>query len=189
MGVLSPTGHDWSNMSIKPGDLLIAHPEMQHDFFSRAVVLITESSALGVTGFVLNRKTIAELANSVSRNKLEWPYQDFMFEGGPLNRSALVMIHTPEWYSSNTLRIKSHVSISSDQFMFEKMVTGNVPIERRFVYGQSIWSPGQLEKELDQPKTWLTTSSTQSIIFEYDGEEQWRKAIDHCAQDAIDSYF
>lgn len=176
-------------MTVKPGDLLIAHPEMHSDFFARSVVLITESLATGTVGFVLNRKTIADLSQNIIKNSFEWPYQDFMFEGGPLNRTALVMIHTPEWSSSNTLRVGSHVSISSDQFMFEKMANGDVPIYRRFVYGQSIWSPGQLEKELSLPKTWLTTNSTQDIIFEYDGDEQWRKSIDHCAQMAIDSYF
>lgn len=176
-------------MVIKPGDLLIAHPEMTSDFFVRSVVLVTEANATGTVGFVINRKTIADLGQNIVKNSFEWPYQDFMFEGGPLNRTALVMIHTPEWSSSNTLRVNDQVSISSDQFMFEKMAGGDVPVYRRFVYGQSIWSPGQLEKELSLPKTWLTTHSSQDIIFEYDGDEQWRRSIDHCAQTAIDSYF
>ena len=176
-------------MTIRAGDLLVAHPEMTNDFFARSVVLVTEANATGTVGFVVNRKTIADLSQNIIRNNFQWPYQDFLFEGGPLNRSALVMFHTPEWGSSNTLRITDQLAISSDQFMFEKMSGGDVPLHRRFVYGQSIWSPGQLEKEMGLPKTWLTTRCTQSIMFEYDGDEQWRRSIDHCAQTAIDSYF
>ena len=176
-------------MTVKPGDLLIVHPEMTNDFFARSVVLLTEVGITGTVGFVTNRKTIADLSQNIIRNSFQWPYQDFLFEGGTLNRTALIMLHTQEWSSSNTLRITDQLSISSDPFMFEKMANGDVPIHRRFVYGQSIWSPGQLEKEISLPKTWLTTSSTQDIIFEYDSDEQWRRSIDHCAQTAINSYF
>lgn len=174
---------------VEPGTLLVASPSIASDYFQKTVILISERTDRGIFGYVLNKKTIAEVRTAVGQHGLDWPWQDFMYEAGPVNRTSMLMIHTPEWYSSNTLRINDHVSISSDKFMFEKMTNMDIPINRKFVFGQSAWLEGQLEREISLQKSWLTTPATYDILWESDGETQWHRAIDHCAKLAVEQYF
>ena len=57
------------------------------------------------------------------------------------------------------------------------------------------WAPGQLHAEINgqqpfQPdKSWLTLQPTDSIMFEYDGEEQWQRAIEMSSKQMINQYF
>jgi len=175
---------------VTSGTLLVASPTMTSDYFSRSVVLISEKTDRGHVGYVINKKTIAEVNAAVQNHGLVWPWQDFMFEGGPVNRSAMIMIHSPEWASSNTMRVGSAVcAISSDKLMFEKMIQFDVPINRMFLIGQSVWLPGQLEREIKHNKSWLTTPATSAILWDVEGEDQWTAAIDLCATNAMNHYF
>lgn len=176
-------------MSIEPGTLLVASPSIASEYFQKTVILLTERTDRGIFGYILNKKTIAEVRTAVGQHGLDWPWQDFMYEAGPVNRTAMLMIHTPEWYSSNTLRISECVSISSDKFMFEKMTNMDIPMHRKFVFGQSAWLEGQLDREIRVQKSWLTCPATHSIIWESDGEDQWHRAIDACAKIAVEQYF
>lgn len=175
--------------SVEPGTLLVASPAITSDYYKKTVILISERTDSGIFGYVLNKRTIAEVRTAVGQHGLDWPWQDFMYEAGPVNRTAMLMIHTPEWYSSNTLAINDSASISSDKFMFEKMMNMDVPLYRKFVFGQSAWLEGQLEREIGLQKSWLTCPATHSIVWESDGEKQWHRAIDHCAKLAVEQYF
>ena len=59
--------------------------------------------------------------------------------GGDNNESAMIMLHTDEWYSSNTIQINDHLSMSSDDLMMEKLEMGNVPEWYRLFLGFEGW--------------------------------------------------
>lgn len=172
---------------ITPGTLLVATPTIQSEYFRETIVLITERQESGHWGYIINKKTIAEVRTAVHQHGLEWPWQDFMYEAGPVNRSAMVMLHSPEWYSSNTLPVGQYASISSDKFMFEKMAEHDVPIHRRFVFGQSVWVAGQLEREIKTNRSWLTLPTNHAIIWD-ESPDQWKHAIEICASTTMDQY-
>lgn len=172
---------------ITPGTLLVAAPTIQSEYFREAIVLITERQDSGHWGYIINKKTIAEVRTAVGQHGLEWPWQDFMYEAGPVNRSAMVMLHSPEWTSSNTMTVGEYCAISSDKFMFEKMAEHNTPIHRRFLFGQSVWVDGQLDREIKVTRSWLTLPSNHAIIWD-DSPDQWNRAIEICASTAIDQY-
>ena len=79
--------------------------------------------------------------------------------------------------------------------MIEKMSMGNMPAMWRMVSGICGWAPGQLHAEINghQPfksdKSWLTLQPTDSIMFEYDGEEQWQRAIEMSSKQMINHFF
>jgi putative transcriptional regulator len=173
---------------IRPGQILIAHPELKCNTFANSVVLVTEKSSKGHTGLMLNKPSNISMRDIADEKGWSWPYDDRLFRGGPVSPSALIMLHSSEWYSSNTMLISDIASLSSDNFMTEKMVMGNSPVQWRMVHGLAGWFPGQLEQEIKR-NDWLTAWPTEDILFEYTGEEQWRRSITLCANQAVDAFF
>jgi len=172
---------------IKPGTLLVAHPDLTDPFFRESVVLITEVHSSGTLGFCLNQNSGLEMSEILLQYDIEWTLNDTLHIGGPVNDRALVLIHSPEFNSTNTMQITDFVAITSDKLMTEKMLMGDIPRRYKFVSGMSGWSVGQLEKEIENDKSWLTCEANEAIVFS-DSEQQWRKAIDLCASTMIDQY-
>lgn len=173
---------------IKPGQLLVSSPDQQDENFRHSVVLISEHHSRGTVGFVTNRSSKIPFRSLMSDRGYDWPYDDVLYVGGPVNSSALITLHSPEWYSTNTLQIARGFAISSDEFMMEKISMGNTPQDYRFIGGMSGWAPGQLEREIITRK-WLTIPATSDIVFQATGEVAWRHAIEKAAQLATQRYF
>ena len=172
---------------IKAGQIIVARPELTCEFFHSSVVFITECNSRGYIGVTLNKPSGVSMLSIADEKGWSWPYDDRVYSGGPVNRHALVMIHSSDWYSSNTLAISDCASISSDNFMTEKMVMGNSPRQWRMCHGLSGWQPGQLENEIKR-NDWLAAWPTEDLLFEYAGEEQWRRAIELCANQAVENF-
>jgi putative AlgH/UPF0301 family transcriptional regulator len=60
--------------------------------------------------------------------------------------------------------------------------------------GICAWQPGQLEMELKgqgpylPENSWLTCKSNEDIIFAYDGERQWEKAVELSSRQMFNQY-
>jgi len=96
--------------------------------------------------------------------------------------------------STNSASIGNGLRISSDNFMFMKISTGNEPIYWRAFLGISAWCPGQLDTELEGEfpyvkNMWLIADANDDVIFNYDGEDQWVRAVDLCSQQTINHFF
>lgn len=175
------------------GKLLVAHPSLKGALFSHSVLFIFEHSANGAQGFVLNKSIGYPVSDIFESNGLIIDTNDTVYKGGPINERSLSLFHTGEWLSSNTYPVGDYC-VSSDKFMLEKMASGPAPVYWRMVSGISGWAPGQLEAEIEgqgpfTEKSWLTLDPNDSIMFDYDGEEQWNKAIEMCSQQMINSFF
>lgn len=169
--------------------MLIAHPNIEHGLFAKSVILITEHHQRGTVGLILNKPSEISLIQILQNHGIDWTtVPNELFTGGPLNQSALIMIHTSEWYSQNTMGITRNLSISSDDVMLEKVSMGNFPNRFRFVSGISGWVPGQLDAEINS-QSWLTCEPNEDIIFNYTSTAQWRKAVDVCAQQHVAQFF
>lgn len=173
---------------ITPGQLLVATPALDSGAFEKSVILITEHHDRGTIGFILNKPTTTTLDQLMNQRGISWADPHRIYSGGPVNIGALILLHTDEWYSSNTMQVGSEMAISSDTFMFEKISTNNVPRQMRFMQGMSVWAHGQLEHEIDQ-NSWLTCWPKDNIIFKYTGSAQWRHALEQCATQSVAQYF
>jgi putative AlgH/UPF0301 family transcriptional regulator len=67
------------------------------------------------------------------------------------------------------------------------MAEHNVPMHRRFVFGQSVWVEGQLEREIKTNRSWLTLPTNHAIIWD-ESPDQWKHAIEICASTTMDQY-
>ena len=170
------------------GKILVATPKLTDAFFKESVVIVTEHHSKGSVGFVLNKTSNYNFQDIAKSKGWDTAFNDTVYTSGPVNSSALITLHSNEWFSSNTYIVTKEMSISSDDLMIEKLITGNIPRKYRLLKGMSGWSPGQLEYEI-QNGHWLLCEPKESIIFHYEGTEQWRKALEVCASEVVNSYF
>ena len=181
-------------METYTGKILVAHPELRGPMFQRSVIFVMEHSPdRGAQGLILNKTIGYPVEQIFSNNGLTIDSRDVVHKGGPLNERSISLFHTGEWVSSNTYPVGNYC-VSSDKFMLEKMATGPAPVYWRMVSGVSGWAPGQLEAEIEgkgpmMEKSWLTLPPNDSILFEYDGEEQWQRCLELATKQMVNYYF
>jgi len=181
----------------RKGQLLISHPNLPSDnFFYRSVVYIYEDGKDGTLGVVINKHTDHKVKDLCKTKGIMFPDSTRMiFQGGPVNPGSIVILHTDEWSSGNTMYAGGRFNLSSDEHMFTKIAMGDQPAYYRVMAGISAWGPGQLDMELNarfpytSANSWLTATANDSIIYEYDGDEQWNEAVKLSSQQMIHTYF
>ena len=182
----------------KLGKILIANPILPDDApFAKTVIYIyVDDPKRGTVGVVLNKQSNTSLQQLCYDHKVTYPVSSHMiYMGGPVNPSAMILLHTDDWQSQNTAHAGNNLLISSDKLMLLKLSQGNEPVYWRMIMGFASWQPGQLDMELkgqfpyNQSHRWLTADPSESIIFEYSGDKQWEKALEMCSQQAVDQWF
>jgi putative transcriptional regulator len=180
------------------GKILIANPTMTDDnpFAKTVIYIYADDPVQGTTGVILNKPSETTIQDLFYDHKVTYPSKSPMVHvGGPVNRTAIVLLHTDDWNSQNTAHAGNNLLISSDKLMFLKMSQGNEPIYWRMMIGLSSWAPDQLDMEMrgqfpyNKSHQWLTAEPSEDILFGYDGEEQWNKALELCSQQIIDQWF
>lgn len=170
------------------GKCLIARPNVVDPYFKRSVVYIYEQTPRGIAGLILNKRNRKVSFNHIiAQRGFECPIEVPVYAGGPVNESALVLLHSGNWRSSNTMMVSDQVSVTSDDMMIYKFVHGDVPDAYKFCNGASVWSPSQMVNELHN-NLWLVSELSVHQIFDYSGREQWDMAIETNAKDTIDRY-
>lgn len=177
------------------GQLLVAPPIQEDEFWSQSVVILYEESPAAVVGLVLNKpseRTVEELAE---HQGLTYSGEEKIYVGGPVNPAALVMLHTDDWTCSNTMHIKNGLRISSDGTMIQRLCEGDRPKKWRLFLGMSGWTPKQIDAEINgtppytKKASWLVTPVNSNIIFEKDDQTMWKRALNLAIQEATASYF
>jgi len=170
-----------------PGRFSVTHP------LEECVVYIYEHiPELGAQGVVINRQselTVKMLLEKMGYNTDSLLLDDPLYHGGRKDESAIMMVHSAEWYSSNTRAVTADISVSSDTFMIDKLIEGNGPREWLMCAGKCSWEPGHLELEVVN-KQWLTLPATRNLVFANEsGERQWRKTLEACSKQTVNSWF
>lgn len=177
-----------------PGSLLVAHPLMKPNLFSKSVVVIIESHTRTYRGLIVNKKSPYSVNEVLEDCSTSYVGQSPLYKGGPMNPSALIMLHSNEWYSSNTMQIGKDLAISSDQVMVDKLSVDNSPYYYKIIAGVSQWSETQLKNELTNTKDhqpyWLILDKYDpELLFDQEIDSIWDTAIDYYSQNMFDQYF
>lgn len=173
------------------GKLLVATPELTRDpTFKRSVVYVYEHNDDIVIGLILNKHSGYKINEVVRVHGDMFDHgEEKLYKGGPVSPQSVILLHTDEWYSSNTMQIGNGLAVSSDELMFEKLAMGNEPTNHRLLAGVSSWHPSQLEREIIDWKAWLVADADPELFFFKDGDEQWNKALIISSQQMFDQYF
>lgn len=153
------------------GLLLIATPNLVDPFFRKTVVLLMHHSTQeGSLGFVINRPmglTVGQVVPQVVEGVLSGVP---LYYGGPVGAEQPVL-----------LGLRSGVGDSLDvrKFAVGSMVS-DIPGEwfgslRMFV-GHSGWSPGQLEREIDQ-NSWIVLPPQKEVLESAAPKEIWQQIL------------
>jgi putative transcriptional regulator len=155
------------------GKLLLSNATLFDPNFRRTVVLIGHHDDEGAVGVVLNRPlgvavdmAVPPLAGLVASG-------DEVFEGGPVQPDAAVVVAEFVDPSATTV-----VAFGSIGFLPEETdVDEHGQIVRARVFaGYSGWGPGQLEDELAED-AWLVTPATETDVFSADPTRLWERVV------------
>jgi len=174
------------------GKLLVARPHVMRDpTFAESVVYIYEQRDNMVLGLVLNKPTKMSIADLQSmRGISNSGASESLYKGGPVSEQSLLLLHTDEWQSTNTLPVGNNLCLSSDELMLDKLADGNLPNGYRLMSGMASWSQPQLFTEINKHKAWLVIDPNITIFFDSDdGNGQWKKAIQLASSRIVESLF
>jgi len=173
------------------GKLLVAHPQNMSDpRFAETVVYIYEHADNVVLGLVLNKPSTMSVADLHSiRGYHNSGATGKMHKGGPVSDQSLLLLHTDDWYSTNTFQTTHGNAISSDELMLEKMVNNNTPACWRLMAGICTWTYPQLCVEVYKHHAWLVVEPNEEIFYNFDELEQWQAAIDLASSRMVESFF
>jgi putative transcriptional regulator len=173
----------------KVGKFLVARPAINSGFFKKSVVFIYEDTENGTVGLNLSTPSNLTLRAVDPQKTVDYPYPDpVLYLGGPVNDRAVMMLHSDDFVSVNTLFTDSGLNVSSDDLMVEKMFSGDWPRLFRLTVGASVWAPGQLDYEINQ-NLWLVSDLDYSSVFELSGDDLWNWAIEFIGSKTMARYF
>lgn len=170
--------------------LFVSHPKLSQGLFSFSVIYVYQHDSSGSLGLILNKTSKSTVKSFMEKRKLAWEGSEKIHLGGPLNERAVLMLHEQEWTTQNTTPIGLGLSLSSDDYMLEKMSTRMAPDNWRMFFGYCAWGPGQLEREVFAPYGWqITDIRFVEDFFMYDGKEQWEYSLASCGKTVLDTCF
>jgi putative transcriptional regulator len=165
-----------SSITPAAGRLLISEPFMLDPNFKRSVIFMTEFSADGAMGFVLNHLSdmlLGDVIPEISYSELP------IFTGGPVANNTLHFIHRCPDKIDRGLEIWDGIYWGGD-FEQVKQLVNTYQINAndiRFFIGYSGWSAGQLEKELEED-TWIVANKfAPDMLFTHNEDTLWKEAV------------
>jgi putative transcriptional regulator len=177
------------------GSLLVAPPAQEDEFWSKTVVFLYEKNKAATVGLIVNKPSDRTLRELAEHHDIDYTGDEVIHIGGPVNPSALVMLHTDDWACSNTMPITSTFRVSSDKSMLQRLCSGDRPRHWRLFLGMSAWTNGQLENELaglppfSKKAAWLTAPATEALVFSNRPDKVWMKSIEGAADQLVQNYF
>ena len=163
-----------NNLPASEGNILVAEPFMQDDYFKRAVVYLCENNKEGTVGFILNERLNLNLKDVCDESLA---FDAPLFMGGPVEAQSLFFIHTCAELAE-AIPIEEGVYWSGDfEQLKEFMLLGKVKEnEVRFFLGYSGWDKQQLLSELKQ-ENWLIGKLNQKTLFDLSTADLWKYAL------------
>lgn len=168
------------------GQFLIAMPALLDPNFYQTVVCISEHTAEGALGLVINRvhSTLTaeaifdELSMSFTENTSSLP----IHLGGPVHLSEIFILHGPPFDMDSSFMITPTLALSNTREVLQRIAREKGPEAFFISLGCSGWGPGQLENEIKE-NAWLTYSISEKVIFQVPVEKRWEAALNEMGID------
>jgi putative transcriptional regulator len=177
------------------GQMLVAPPAQTDEYWEKTVIFLYEQNKQNTIGVIVNKPSDRPLSDLARHQDIEYHGDEMLYLGGPVNPSALVMLHTDDWRCSNTMHISDALMVSSDRSMLTRICSGDAPRKWRLFLGMSAWANSQLIGEIqgippwNKKTAWVPASAEESIVFGKDPDRAWKRSIDLAAKDMVSSYF
>ena len=158
------------------GTLLVAAPRMLDPNFMHAVVLVCDHGAEGTFGLILNRPTKLTIADLDSDAPLLQGRSDRLWEGGPVQKSELVVVHKVGTEVLGALEVADGVRFGGDPAVLHTALAAEPTAPIRFIVGYSGWGEGQLDAEMAED-SWIVVPATAKRVFDDRPDTLWRRVL------------
>ena len=161
--------------------LLVAMPNLEDDYFFRAVIYICEHTEQGTMGLVVNQPTDLSITELVAKVNFMMKIDrtlpnEVVLAGGPVNVERGFILHTPVRKPlQHSYRITDQLSLTTSADIIETFGTTDSPEKYLVALGCAAWVPGQLEQEISR-NDWLVVPADEGVLFETPYEERWLAA-------------
>ncbi|GAB4162468.1 MAG: YqgE/AlgH family protein [Planctomycetaceae bacterium] len=158
------------------GQFLIAGKSLRDPNFHKSVVLMVEHGSEGAMGLIVNRPSTVSISDALSEHFQLPEIEDLVYIGGPVEPSALFIVHNRDDLDHADPPIVPGVYVGSSPEAFETVVRSAIdqesPLQFRIFCGCAGWSGGQLEGEIARGD-WFTLPATAEIIFNENPYDIW----------------
>ena len=157
------------------GKVLVADPFLQDPYFTRSVVLITETNDKGSIGFILNKPLSLSIEDAIEG----FPeFDKFLSLGGPVDQEVMLFLHRKGDILDGSLSLGNGLFWGGDFEQLKVLISQELIKEDDiyFFLGYAGWSPGQLEAELQQGN-WALSDFSPKYMEEDEADNTWKKAL------------
>ncbi|MEX0718792.1 MAG: YqgE/AlgH family protein [Planctomycetaceae bacterium] len=162
------------------GRFLIAGKRLKDPNFYKTVVLLVEHGSEGAMGLVVNRPSSITVAHALSEHFDLPATDDVVYLGGPVEPSALFILHDAEFVESDEPPVVPGLYVGSSADAFERVVRSATQAESaanfRIYSGCAGWAPGQLEGELERGD-WHVLPACSELTLCSDPYETWDQLL------------
>ena len=100
-----------------------------------------------------------------------------MLFGGPVETARGLVLHSADYKRDETMLIEGGLALTASLEILKDMAGGSGPKQAWLALGHSGWSPGQLDREM-QDNAWLVVDADAALVFDPDLEAKWQRALD-----------
>jgi putative transcriptional regulator len=170
------------------GQFLIAMPALQDPNFHQTVVCLSEHTAEGALGLVVNRVHASLTAEAIF-DELKMTFEPAVGErpihlGGPVHLSEIFILHGPPFDPDSSFVITPNLALSNTREVLQRIARGKGPEAFLISLGCSGWGPGQLEHEIKE-NAWITSEASEEVIFREPVEKRWEAALKRMGIDPV----
>jgi putative transcriptional regulator len=157
------------------GKILISEPFLPDSFFSRSIVYLTDHSAQGSVGFILNKKLDLTVSNSIGGFE---GWDEKLNMGGPVAPDTLHYLHNLGEIVPNSVHVEGSIYWGGDIDTIRGLIKeGKINKSQiRFFLGYSGWSAGQLERELKE-NSWVIATVRSEVVMNNRGDDTWKRVL------------
>jgi putative transcriptional regulator len=161
---------------IQQGQILIADPFMQDDYFKKSVIALCDyTKNEGAVGFILNKPTHLQMQDVL----LDFPeFDGALYFGGPVANETIYYLHTKGDLIGNSKEITNGLYWGGDFHTIKFLIKNEVltPQDIKFYIGYSGWSPGQIEDEIET-NSWIQDELFRNHVFSKEPTNLWQQAM------------
>jgi putative transcriptional regulator len=157
------------------GKILISEPFLPDTFFNRTIVYLTEHTAEGSVGFIINKKLDIKVKDAISGFD---SFDDNLNMGGPVAPDTLHYLHTAGELIPDSVSVDGNVFWGGDIDAIKNLIAfGKINKSKiRFFLGYSGWSAGQLDRELKE-NSWVIARIRSDIVIGNRGDDTWKQVL------------
>ena len=162
-------------------EFLIAKPHMPDLRFKETVIVMLSHNNLGAVGLVINKPikkmSIAKLfvSSNIIPPKNILDKEITLYWGGPVEPENIFFIYSSDYKSENFISLNKDFAVTQEPKILFDIVDNIGPKEYLILSGIAVWSPGQLDFEIEKGD-WEKKSNSYIPLFN-NGHEMWRRLI------------